>query len=74
MPETERCTLGQTNKTKVDQLREEFDRVSGEMQIDIREIKDKLLGRPSWQYVYVLVLAFKIIGILATITVYTLLK
>jgi len=44
MPEIEECALGVENKTKIRNL----ERIVIELKNDIREIKDKLLRRPSW--------------------------
>ena len=48
MPATEQCPVGVANKTKIDQLRNDFDDLRDEITTDIKEIKEKLLGRPSW--------------------------
>jgi len=38
------CVLGATNRTRIKALEEQFATMSD----DIKEIKDKLLGRPTW--------------------------
>ena len=50
MTPTEDCVLGAKNQTKIDQLRQDFDKMAA----DIKQIKEKLLGRPSWWVVAVI--------------------
>ena len=65
MPETHQCTLGTQNKTDIANLKEDVD----EMRSDIKEIKDKLLSRPSW---FVTVVITALVGALCTMSMYIL--
>jgi hypothetical protein len=67
MPPTEQCTLGVENKTKIDQLRTDFDRFNKTITKDIKEIKEKLLGRPSW---FVSILITVLVTTVATLGTY----
>jgi hypothetical protein len=71
MSDTEQCTLGIENKTKIDQLRTDFDRFNKTITKDIREIKDKLLGRPSWFVCITIVVLAKLCAILGTYIITT---
>lgn len=44
MADEKKCVLGATNETRIGKLEEQFEK----MATDIKEIKDKLLGRPTW--------------------------
>ena len=74
MPPTENCIQGATNQKKIDQLRIDFDRSCEETDKHfadignaIKEIREKLLGRPSWWVVLVIT---SLIGATCTLATY----
>lgn len=52
MPETKQCALGVRNEERINAL----ETIIGEIKLDVKEIKDKLLKRPSW-FVSILITA-----------------
>ena len=44
MPEVKQCEMGVRNETRINNL----EGIVAEIKDDVREIKDKLLKRPSW--------------------------
>ena len=48
MPPTDPCPKGVKLEENIKALRYDFDDFKSEMKTDIKEIKEKLLGRPSW--------------------------
>ncbi len=52
MPETKECTLGVENRTRINGL----EHIVSEIKSDVKDIKDRLLKRPSW-FVSILITA-----------------
>ncbi len=44
MPDVKQCVMGVKNETRIESLENDF----SEIKSDVKEIKDKLLKRPSW--------------------------
>lgn len=49
MPTEQQCVLGATNETRVTELEKKMDVILEELS----EIKEKLLGRPTWLVLFI---------------------
>ncbi len=50
MPETTSCPMGIENKTRIDSMEKDISQIT----LAINDIRDKLLGRPSWVVLFIL--------------------
>lgn len=65
MPPTESCLKGVELEQKIKSLRYDFDEFKSEIKADIKEIKEKLLGRPTWFVLILITGLFTAVGAMA---------